>query len=130
MNSLDEILRLMLIKARRKLAAATRALEAGDWDDAASRAYYAAFHAASTVLRARGLSYSSHGQTVGAFNREFIAPGHFPAEFTRILARLFEDRQLGDYEIIHTVDGDTATRDVADATRFVDACADYLEKSR
>ena len=104
-----------LAKARQKLAATKRSLEAGDWDDAASRAYDATFHAATAVLWARGLTYSSHAQTLGAFNRECVASAQFPREFTRILARLFEDRQVGDYDVAHSIDRETAERDVEDA---------------
>ena len=49
MTELPAILKAMLDKARQKLAAAQRAFDAGDWDDASSRAYYAAFHAVSAV---------------------------------------------------------------------------------
>jgi uncharacterized protein (UPF0332 family) len=113
----DAAIRQMLLKARRKLAAAKRSLDAQDSDDASSRAYYAAFHAVSAVLWRRGLTYSSHAQTLGAFNRECVASGEFPKEFTRILARLFDDRQLGDYDAAHSIERETAERDVADAPR-------------
>jgi uncharacterized protein (UPF0332 family) len=125
---LDAAIRQMLRKARRKLAAATRALGAEDWDDASSRAYYAAFHAVSAVLWKRGLTYSSHGQTLGAFNRECVASAEFPREFTRILTRLFENRQLGDYDVTDSIDREMARRDVDDARRIVEACATYLEE--
>jgi uncharacterized protein (UPF0332 family) len=52
---LDAAIRQMLRKARQKLASATRALEAEDWDDASSRAY-PAFHAISAVLWKQGLT--------------------------------------------------------------------------
>jgi hypothetical protein len=125
---LDAAIRQMLRKARQKLAAATRALEAEDWDDASSRAYYAAFHAISAVLWKRGLTYSSHGQTLGAFNRECVTSAEFPKEFTRILTRLFENRQLGDYDVADSIDSEMAHRDVDDARRIVEACATYLDE--
>ena len=95
MTELQTILSAMLDKARRKLAAAQRAFDAGDWDDTSSRAYYAAFHAVAAVLRARNLVYSSHAQTLGAFNRECVLTGVFPREFAQALTRLFES-PIGD----------------------------------
>lgn len=128
MTDLREILSAMLDKARRKLAAAERAYDAGDWDDSSSRAYYAAFHAVSAVLRARNLVYSSHAQTLGAFNRECVLTGAFPREFTQSLTRLFEDRQLADYEVLHGLDRDSAQRNLDDARRIVSACAAFLQE--
>lgn len=129
MTPRDVAIRQILRKARQKLRAGARALEAEDWDDASSRAYYAAFHAVSAVLWKRGLTYSSRAQTLGAFNRECVASGEFPRDFIRILTRLFEDRQLGDYDIVHSIDSETARRDVEDARRILEACEQVLGSS-
>ena len=55
-----EVLRGMLAKANEMLSSASRDVAAGDYGDAASRAYYAVFHAVSAALAGRGLSFSSH----------------------------------------------------------------------
>jgi uncharacterized protein (UPF0332 family) len=94
--------------------------------EASSRAYYAVFHAITAVLATRGLAFSSHAQTIGAFNREFVKTGLFPSGTTRILQRLFEDRQVADYEWIVSVDRQTAREDVANAQTLVEACAQYV----
>lgn len=116
----------LLAHARAKLEAARVLLAARAPGDAASRAYYAAFHAVSAVLVARGQAYSSHAQVLGAFNRDFVHAGTFPREFTAILARLFEDRQTGDYDPTASLDAAEAERDVQDAQRIVDAVAEHL----
>lgn len=117
----------MVGHARRKLQAARILLSGGAPADAASRCYYAAFHAVSAVLLARGLAYSSHSQVLGAFNRDLVRPGHFPPEFTTILTRLFEDRQTGDYDPTPGLGPDEASRDLADAERVVDEIERYLQ---
>lgn len=111
----------LITHARSKLNAARVLLDARAWGDAASRAYYAAFHAVSAVLLARGEAYSSHAQVLGAFNRDLVHAGVFPREFTAVLARLFEDRQTGDYDPTAQIDEEEARRDVEDAQRVVDA---------
>ena len=58
----------LLDKARRRLDAAVRDLDAGDAEGAVSRAYYAAFHAASAALASEGLSAKTHA---GAHNLFF-----------------------------------------------------------
>lgn len=126
--SLDA-LRGMMAKARQKLAAAEREHAAGFSGEAVSRAYYAVFHAVSAALAAKRLSFSSHGQVLGAFNREFVKTGVFPTGTTRGLQRLFEHRQMADYDWTSATDPQTAAEDLADATAIVQACEDYLRQS-
>ena len=89
-------------RARQALAAARSLCGAGLFDDAASRAYYAAFHGASAALMARGLTVRKHGALIGAVHRQLIHGGVVPAETGKWLTWLFELRSVGDYaEIIH-----------------------------
>jgi uncharacterized protein (UPF0332 family) len=98
---LKEEIRLTLEAAERKLRAAELLLEAGELGDAASRTYYAVFHAISAVHLSQGETYSSHAQAIGRFNEKYVKTGIFPATFTKIVTRLFEDRQTGDYSILY-----------------------------
>jgi uncharacterized protein (UPF0332 family) len=118
----------MLAKAGQKLAAAERDLAVEFYGDASSRAYYATFHAISAVLATKGLSFSSHGQTIGAFNREFVKAGVFPSTTTGQLQALFENRQTADYDWVNIVDQQTAEEDVAAARSILAACRDYVER--
>lgn len=43
------------------------------------------------------------------------------------LQRLFEDRQVGDYEWNLKIDHDTAQQDISDAEWMLTACREYLE---
>lgn len=129
MNPNTDDLKHMLDKAERKLQVAELLLNKEMWDDASSRAYYAAFHAISAVLWSKNLSYSSHGQTIGAFNKEFIHTKVFPKDFTKILNRLFEDRQVGDYGFAIMINEKEAKQDVKDARTIVKSCCEYLLNS-
>lgn len=124
-----DALRSMMTKAREKLSAARRELSAGYPGEAASCSYYAVFHALSAVLATEGKSFSSHAQTLGAFNREFVKTGLFPADTTRKLQRLFEDRQMADYDWATSVDALTADDDVSDTEVIIKACEAYLAKT-
>ena len=123
-----ESLRAMLEKAFGKLATARKDLEYGYFDDVCSRAYYGAFHAVSAVLAEKGLAFSSHAQTLGAFNREFVKSGIFTADTFRKLQRLYEDRQTGDYDLSRNIDRETAKKDLVDAEWLIDTCRKYLEE--
>ena len=124
-----QALRAMLKKVQQKLAAAHKDMESDFFGEACSRAYYAAFHAVSAVLAHQGLAFSSHAQTLAAFNREFVKTAVFPSDTFRKLERLFEDRQLADYDWTREVDKKTAQKNLDDAQWLVDACAKYLEKA-
>lgn len=128
-NLSAENLSAMMAKATEKLSAAERELSGGFYGEAASRAYYAVFHALSAVLATQGLSFSSHSQTLGGFNKHFVKTEIFPIGTTRKLQRLFEDRQIADYDWIHTVDAETAEEDVNAASEIVKACGEYIKSS-
>ena len=118
----------LLEKARGKLRAAEHLLLAEAWDDVASRAYYAAFHAISALHLAQGNTFSSHAQTIGRFNRDFVHTDIFPRSFTEDLTRLFEDRQSGDYDLPGVISEDEARADLVSAEKIVNAVAAYLEQ--
>ena len=111
----------LLTAAEAKLRAANLLLAEGLPDDAASRAYYAAFHAVSALHLAQGNAFSSHAQVIGRFNKDFIRTGRLPAEFAKILTRLFQDRQLGDYGAPASVSPEQARHDINDARRLITA---------
>jgi uncharacterized protein (UPF0332 family) len=62
--SLADKLELMRQKASRSLAAARRHIEAGDYDFASSRAYYAAFYGIQAALLTKK---PQHGQTYRSY---------------------------------------------------------------
>jgi uncharacterized protein (UPF0332 family) len=116
----------MFAKAARKLTSARMSLSVGDWEQTASCAYYAAFHAVSALLESRGQTYSSHHQTIGAFNKTFVATGLLPRETGRKLADLFDDRQDSDYNIEVIISEEMAINDLAFATELIRLCRAHL----
>ena len=128
MNEKIQNIKEFFNKARRKLKNAKEDIMLGDYEDAASRAYYAAFHSISAVLFEMNLVFSSHSQTIGAFNRELVKKNIFPENFPLLINKLFEDRQIGDYSVSLIIDEDTARRCVNDAETILKACEEYLAK--
>ena len=88
----------LAVKGRRSLRNARLSFDAGDFDFAVSRAYYAMFYLAEALLLARGLSFSKHGAVIAEFNREFIATQALPERHARALRIAFEQRLIGDYQ--------------------------------
>jgi uncharacterized protein (UPF0332 family) len=127
MAAMSPQIRAILDMAEEKLKSARLLLNAGHWRDAASRAYYCAFHAASAVLLAKGLSFSRHSQAIGAFNREFVKSGLFPRETGRRLNKMQTDREAGDYRASSPMGKTVAGEDVAMAAEFLESCRRFLE---
>ncbi len=114
-------------KARHKLDTARLLLSNDRNDDAVSRAYYAVYHGISAVLLSKRLVFSSHSQVIGAFNREFVKTGIFPADFTKKIQRLFDFRQAGDYAVDPSIDHETAKTLTDDAGMIIESIERYLQ---
>lgn len=129
MNSdpaLQEQLSDMLNKARRSLKAARGHLAEGDFDFAASRAYYAAFYAMEAALLSKGVACSTHGGVLTVFSERFLKAGTLPTGFGAKAARLFRERQVGDYEFDVSVNGSDAEEDIEIASGIVLAIEQLL----
>lgn len=85
-------------ESNRSINTAKRNLEEGDYDFASSRAYYAAFYAFQAILLSKNLSFSKHSGVISAFNQYFVKTMLFPKHFSKLISRLFRERQIGDYD--------------------------------
>jgi uncharacterized protein len=112
-------------KAERSLVAARRLLEAGDYDFAVSRAYYAMFYVARALLLTRDVRRSKHSGVLAAFASEFVRSGDLPAELFALLRDGFEDRGESDYGLAAIAE-DQARAGLEGAHRFVRAVVKRL----
>lgn len=120
------VIKEMLIKSHKKLKTALTNLEHEEYDDSVSRSYYAVFYVISAVLLSKGLHFSTHAQTIGAFNREFVKIGEIPV-LTKTIEKLFSERQVGDYDFQSYLDA-IAKEDLEEAEKIIAACETYLAK--
>lgn len=119
----------MLSKARRSLKAAQRHLDEGDYDFAASRAYYGAFYAMEAALLFKGVTCSTHGGVLTVFSERYIKDGTLPTSFGAKAARLFRERQTGDYEFDISITQADGEEDVEIASDIVLAIETFLAES-
>jgi uncharacterized protein (UPF0332 family) len=125
-EELKEQLQWMIQKASRSLSAAKRHIRDGDYDFASSRAYYAAYYAVEAVLLTKHLAFSKHSAAIGAFNRQFVKTGIFPKDFSKLISRLFRERQTGDYEFDLSIEENDAREDIQIAESILEAIITYL----
>jgi uncharacterized protein len=115
----DEIL-ANLERADTNLQVAKELLDKGYYDVSASRAYYAAFYAASALLLNAGIDTSKHSGVIALIHQHFVKSGKLGQEQGRNLNWLFELRSVGDYGVSLHVDLD-------DARKAVDTAQDFFE---
>lgn len=90
-------------------------------DDAASRAYYAAFHAASAAFALSGKTFTRHTALRAAVHRDWVKPGVWSVEMGADFDALLELRDLGDYGGRQHVSSGDAAAAVETARRIIDA---------
>lgn len=115
-------------KAQRKLEVAERLFKSGDFEDAVSRASYAAFHTAQALLLTEGERAETHKGVITLFGLLFVKTGKFSKNFGKYLANLKDDRERGDYEVFSFIDEETAEKAIKEAREFLNEARDYLQK--
>jgi uncharacterized protein (UPF0332 family) len=89
----------LLEKAERFIHSAQILMADGDLDSAASRLYYAMLFIAQALLKARGLTLSSHKAVISAYGQSFAKTKELDPRFHQALIAAFNQRQLGDYNV-------------------------------
>lgn len=93
---------------------------------AASRAYYATFHAARALLFSAGLEVGSHRGVVNLLGEHFVRPGRLSPELARLVSRMHADRHDADYLAQAVFTTRESADALADAERFLDAAKELL----
>ncbi len=128
MTNLKDQIQMIIDKAHRSLSAAHRNFDAGDYDFAASRAYYAVFYSMEAVLLTKNLTFSKHSGIISAFNLHFVKEGYFPKTFGKSINQLFSERQTGDYDLGLSINETDAKTDVEIAEQIVEAIVQYSKQ--
>lgn len=121
-NGAEEVAR-----GRAALAAAEKLLAANLYYDAASRAYYAAFHFARALAWAAGEEPKTHKGVAHCLHRHYVAPGKLPADTDRLYTVLQTFREQSDYATDFLLDRDGAAEAVAHARTLVERMGALLK---
>ncbi|GIW55119.1 MAG: HEPN domain-containing protein [Nitrospiraceae bacterium] len=122
----QELIRGYLAKARGKVRVAHDLCAKGEWDDAISRAYYAAYHAAQAALLTEGQRADTHKGVVTLFGLLLVKTGKLDKKWGKFLSNLKDDREAGDYDALSYLDEETARRAVREADEFVSTIERYV----
>lgn len=119
----------LIARARKYLKSSNMLLEEEDFESSVSRAYYAMFYSTESILLTRDLSFSSHKGVISAFGEHFVKTGIFPKDMGRELNRVFEKRQLGDYEYTFVISKEEAEEVLEKSKDFVERIIQYLKEN-
>lgn len=125
---MSEELKRLINKARRSLRAAQRLYENGDYDFSISRAYYAMFYCAESLLLTQKKSFSKHSAVIAALGLHFVKSKILPPLLHSHILSAFKDRQIGDYEVIKDFTQKEAEVHLKNAKEFLDQTIHYLKE--
>ena len=117
----------LLARGREELRAAQALLDAGFPSQALSRAYLAAFDAASAALLSVGEQPQTRTGVVSAFGRRIVSEGGLDHEVGRNLRRLFDDRDYVDYGL-GEAPPEQARSAIRDAGLLLEATLQWIER--
>lgn len=110
-----------LSRADESLAAAKSLVESKFYDDGCSRAYYAAFYAATAALLSGGWRFSKHAGVINGVHQHLVKTGRLTTDLGRDLNWLFDLRLVGDYGETLRVPAEKADEAIEVAERLVRA---------
>lgn len=106
-------------RARVRLAAAERELDAGMPQLAADHAYYACFHRLTAIFVKEGLTLKRHSALRSALHERLIQTGRLDRRWGSVFDRLAELRPKSVYTALCALDAETGRAVVDDAEKLV-----------
>lgn len=95
-------------------------------DQAVSRIYYAAFHAAKALLLTQGLEAKTHQGLGRLFSLHFIKTGIIDTKFSRILSETQKDREDADYFSEYVFTKESVTERFEEIKEFLKVVQKFL----
>lgn len=96
-NEIDKFISYRMDKADEVYGAAVLLYDAGQWNSAVNRLYYACFYAASALLLKRGVGAKFHAGVIAKFSECVVRTGEVTADEYRVYSKLLNWRTKGDY---------------------------------
>ncbi len=131
--SLDEVNRITLVnleieKAKSTYDDAVVLSDLNRLSSAASRLYYAVFHAVSALLIHDSHLVKSHKGAFVAFCQHYINTGKLPKEMGRLFSQLETMRENSDYNCVYEVSKAELADQLAPAKEMIDTIARMVKE--
>lgn len=117
-----------LEKAKEDYTVALLTLEHEQYRSSNNRAYYAIYHAITSVLAIDKIAFKRHKDTLGHFNKEYVKNNIFPRELGHRVAIAQEIRQASDYDDFYIATKAEAMEQLETARQVIDLVEAYLQE--
>ncbi len=118
---------MQLQEAKRILSFIPVYIDAGDYNGAINRSYYASFHALKALEVIDGYDSKKHSGAISYFRANYIKTGKLAPELSSVIGRLQEARNACDYDMASRFSLIDAQEAFENAKLFTDAIAKYLQ---
>lgn len=119
-NEIEEFISYRLDKSEEVYSAAILLYDAGQWNSAVNRLYYACFYAASALLLKRGVGAKSHNGVIAKFSECVVRTGEMSADEYRVYSKLLNWRTKGDYSDMFDFTKEDVDDVMQPARQFID----------
>lgn len=92
-----------------------------------NRAYYAIYHAVASVLSMYGVAFKRHRDTLGYFNKNYVATEIFPKELGHRVVKAEEIRHNSDYDPFYIASRDVTAQQIETAEKLLGLVSEYYE---
>ena len=93
-----DLIRYRIERAFRVFKEAEDNAKLGHWNLAGNRLYYSVFHMCQALLLNEGETPRRHASMIHKIGLDFIKTGKLDRQYGRLISRLYELRQSGDYD--------------------------------
>ena len=110
----------LLDRSYEKLASAKLLFENSFYADCVSRAYYAMYYAARSLLALKEIYPKTHSGVIRTLGLEFVTKGYLDEVSGRAIATAKEDREDADYGVVIGITSEEAKETLNDAKIFIE----------
>lgn len=115
------IINYWMEKAQADLESAQDNFNSGRYSNAIRDAYFACFHALSSVLFKEGKSFRKHKEARSALHRDYIRTNRIDPSWGKHYDWLFDNRQKADYRPMVQFDNDQVREVIEKSSEFIGA---------
>ena len=114
-------------RAQKTLEISKRDCKYGDFNESASRSYYAIFYALLAVNELEGFESAKHSGVISHFTLTYLKTEVFDRKLSKLIDPAFKLRRNADYEEFYFVSEDDARSQIEDAEEIISTIRPYLE---
>lgn len=123
-----EVVKLKIERAWQSLEEAKAVAKLGFWNLSGNRLYYSAYYICSALLVSHGYAAHTHAGVIHLIGQKYVATGLLEKEYGRLLARLFELRQSGDYNDRFNADQEIVTPYFTKVEQLITAITELIRQ--